>query len=476
MRAYPPSSFPVQPKALSAGRGTATGSLSGAAAGRGTAPPFGSSDADAAQCCSDVQYTECTEHALSTAVGLSPSPITVGDPARPAWYGDRSLKGPFDTAYQSELSRRWAASVAHIIAAGTETGAVLETLQHDDPTKPAHELWAEQGDWHRRRALGARRDRRDRADECGDTWMVLGLDCARDPRAQLVPRLCRQRDICTDCLTSYWARVRGRIREGLQHAHHRALPAWRTAGRPMHLCRDAECGACAPRRAPGARPLPPRWTLITLTSPREHAGRALHVGERRDWIQHGLTALRQGLHDRLGYAPEYVYTWEATPGTDGLGHPHVHLAVALPYVCYASLRRLWARALGVPADEAHIDIDGREAQHGAAYGYIAKYMAKGLPSDMAPGVAGGWLAAQWGRRRFSGSRGTVPGQAPAHCGCCGVVWEMVLPSTPSAGVASDAAAHWVTAHGEGCELEARRPPRAPPPGSGAVPFGASVAQ
>jgi hypothetical protein len=78
-----------------------------------------------------------------------------------------------------------------------------------------------------------------------------------------------------------------------------------------------------------------RIVLVTLTV--KHSG---DVDADRTRILEGWQNVRKRYHDEWGKFPS-VLVWEVTPGTDGLGHVHAHVACVWPWRDYGRIGRWW---------------------------------------------------------------------------------------------------------------------------------------
>lgn len=101
----------------------------------------------------------------------------------------------------------------------------------------------------------------------------------------------------------------------------------------------------------------------------------------------------------------YALVWECTPGRDGKGHMHAHLAVVAKWVPYKELHAAW-RAAMPGAMMLDVQSPGRNRNApGAAANYLAKYVTKGVnPAEMTGQKAGELLVASYGHRRVTTSR------------------------------------------------------------------------
>jgi hypothetical protein len=230
-----------------------------------------------------------------------------------------------------------------------------------------------------------------RVRRCGTVLMEVA--CGAGRRAT-VPRGCRQWWICARC-RGRRARAQGlRIREGLEAA----VEAGQRGGRRIGL------------------------RLLTLTV--RHSG---SVDTDRKALKRGWRALYKSLREWLGRVP-YAATWEVTPGRDGLGHVHIHVAVVWPrWVDYGRVRALWLRACPESA-RIHIVGGGKRAgktPESAAY-YLAKYISKGVEGvDFADDLKASVLASFYNCHLILTSRKFF---GPKVCKCCGTAWRLVFGS------------------------------------------------
>jgi hypothetical protein len=170
----------------------------------------------------------------------------------------------------------------------------------------------------------------------------------------------------------------------------------------------------------GRRGHAPGVYLITLTAP--HSGDL--VADRRRlgdaWrdvskrASYGGYQLGARWSERKWWG-HHAMVYEATPGTAGDGHMHIHAAVISQWVPYAELRAAWERAIPgavivdvqSPADaRAKANQRGRKLHDVSnAAEYLAKYVTKGVePTEMTGRKAGELLIALRGRRKVTTSR------------------------------------------------------------------------
>lgn len=239
-----------------------------------------------------------------------------------------------------------------------------------------------------------------RLQRCGTT--MFAVRCGAPGKAPvLVARGCRQWWVCRGCRRRRSNSLRRRITDGLDRA-------WR----------DATAGGV--RR--GLR-------LLTLTV--RHSGDL--DGDRRA-LADGWRGFYKRLREWLCPRPTtrgvprarcpYVAVWEVTPGRDGLGHPHLHVAVVWPrWLDYGRVRSLWLASC--PNSERISIVGGSNGTAGCA-NYLAKYISKGVElSGFSDELRASVLASFYNAHlvltshRFWG---------PKVCNCCGQPWRRVLCS------------------------------------------------
>jgi hypothetical protein len=95
-------------------------------------------------------------------------------------------------------------------------------------------------------------------------------------------------------------------------------------------------------------------------------------------LSDGWRKLYKRMHEDHGACP-YVGVWEVTPGTDGLGHVHMHIALVWSYRDWGRIRDQWIAAC--PSSQRVTFIakrkDGRASSPGSVSKYLGKYLAKG---------------------------------------------------------------------------------------------------
>lgn len=237
--------------------------------------------------------------------------------------------------------------------------------------------------WHQKRAISLARPVRDRVEGCGRPW---GIAVHEDGRRLLVERRCGVLALCSRCAQLRSRRTYARMAKALGEGARRARGAWCAEGRPRGLER--------------------RWTLLTLTVPRE-AGDDLEA--RYVAIADAWHALQRWLDYATRESPgetEYVRVRETTDGTDGRGHVHYHVVALLPHLDLDALHDAWRAATGfegVRRPDVRGSRTGDDAKGAARY--IAKYVSK--PSEGSEKLVGDVYFAGYGRRAYTASRGLL---------------------------------------------------------------------
>lgn len=186
-----------------------------------------------------------------------------------------------------------------------------------------------------------------RLEQCGQESLPVVCGCG--PVG--AKKTCRQWWLCASCRVRRSPQLGADIRKGLEVALAEETAAW---GRE------------------GGRGMAPAIRLITLT--------AAHTGD----LVHDHAVIAEGwrkLYKRMNEDDEkfpYVGVWEVTPGTDGLGHVHLHLAVVWRYRDFWRIRAQWETAC---PSSRYLDIKERKdkkASSPASVGkYLGKYLSKG---------------------------------------------------------------------------------------------------
>jgi len=189
----------------------------------------------------------------------------------------------------------------------------------------------------------------ERKDQCGVRKMWVKCGC----RYVAVPIGCGQRWLCPTCAQSYYKRQFRRLKKATRGHERAAYQAWLARGRPKR----------------GQK----RWVLLTLTV--RHSG---DLAADRARVVAGWKRLRQWLWARMGKFP-FALAWEVTPGEDGKGHLHAHVAALWPWTDYSAVAAEWKRA--TDGWSTRINIAGARKGPGGAAHYLAKYASKGVELD-----------------------------------------------------------------------------------------------
>ena len=184
-----------------------------------------------------------------------------------------------------------------------------------------------------------------RVDGCG--LESLPVVCGCGPVG--AKKTCRQWWLCGPCRARRSPQLGADIRKGLEVALAEETAAW---GRN------------------GGRGMAPQIRLITLTA--AHTGNLMHD---QSVISDGWRKLYKRMHEDYGEKFPYVGVWEVTPGTDGKGHVHMHLAVVWRYRDWGRIREQWERAC--PTSK-YLDIKERKDKKPSSPSSVGKYLGKYL--------------------------------------------------------------------------------------------------
>lgn len=181
-----------------------------------------------------------------------------------------------------------------------------------------------------------------RLDRCGRQGRTIKCGCRGWRGTRWFT--CRQHLTCAPCLKSRCKVLHQRIEAGLQSAY------------------DAS---------------PPGTKLVLLTLTTRHSG---DIAADREAIAKGWRQMYKMLHRRGWGKFPYVGVWEVTPGHDGKGHVHAHVAVLWPFRDWGVVRKLWLKAC--PTSERITFVASRQDKKPSSPrsvgNYLSKYLSKGV--------------------------------------------------------------------------------------------------
>jgi hypothetical protein len=231
---------------------------------------------------------------------------------------------------------------ARLIAHGTdERAADTATRNHPGP------------DWHAARARGAAA-RFASVRECGQVAQIVQV-CPGCATRQTIPLRCADRFFCAGC--------RAHAARGYRDTFRRQAMGLARAAESVGLAYRRDRNRAAKARELGAELLSER--LITLTGPHleddEVGERIERIREAWRYFQRQLAAETRrrlgGGQPMIAATPEglkvvrpadlchWVAVYEWTAGSDGRGHPHLHVWHFGPFLPHAALKEWWATAL-----------------------------------------------------------------------------------------------------------------------------------
>jgi len=269
------------------------------------------------------------------------------------------------------LARRAASPRATVTDADLREHRELALVVGDVAPAELRAAWSRSARWARDRARSMAMARHDVLDACAQRWRTVRCDCG--PRE--LPVGCAQVALCARCADTYWRRWKKRIREALELHTLGAQKRWRATP------------------ATSREGMRPGIYLVTLTVP--HNGGVAAQREKLGRAWRGLTKIAH----KYGWWSAYAATYEATPGSDGRGHVHLHVAAISSWIPYEELHEHWRRL--APGAEV-LDVQAPRADRTAktAANYLAKYVTKGVDASEFTGqLAGELLVANRGRRR-----------------------------------------------------------------------------
>jgi len=225
-------------------------------------------------------------------------------------------------------------------------------------------------EWAEHRAQAMALPRAEVVGECGKRGRSVRCGCG----TREVPVGCDQVQLCIRCSKVHWRRWRRRIAHAMDGHLRAARGEWSKHRRG---------------KLPGIY-------LITLTIP--HSGSIITDREALGAAWRHLTKIATARQ----WWGAYALTYEVTPGTDGRGHVHAHVAAVSSWIPYEELHVEWRRVSGAMI----LDVSApRSTRHGCAADYLAKYVTKGVdPTVFTGGKAGEILVAMRGKRKVTTSR------------------------------------------------------------------------
>lgn len=198
------------------------------------------------------------------------------------------------------------------------------------------------------RAQALRRPLRRRVERCGRRGKLVRCGCPGRREPALFG--CRSWWFCGDCRARRGRRLARRLGDSLEARLGAMRARWR--GYDHHA---------------------PIIHLITLT--------VAHSGDlRRDHgeLAMGWRGLYLHLKGELGRDIAYALVWEVTPGRDGLGHVHAHVAMVAPWFDYGDARAAWLRHCPRSLQISFVpEAKGARTPRMAAK-YLGKYLSKGV--------------------------------------------------------------------------------------------------
>jgi len=236
-------------------------------------------------------------------------------------------------------------------------------------------------DYALRRAAALGRPYRSRLAGCGTKGIRVKCGCKgwRGMR----PYTCRQHLMCDLCRKSRARRLGMRIRSGLE-----AALTGRDRGDML--------------------------VLLTLTI--EHSG---DIEKDRADLAAGWRKFYLACRRRWGTCP-YVGVWEVTPGDDGQGHVHAHVAVVWPWRDWSLCSRLWRESCPRSTRISFVARrrDGRESTPKSVANYLGKYLSKGMEAqDFTPELRARVVCGLYNTRFVFTSRRFWQAFEPRCCAC-----------------------------------------------------------
>jgi hypothetical protein len=222
----------------------------------------------------------------------------------------------------------------------------------------------------------------DRLSACNKQGCAVKCGCGESFR----PYTCRQHLVCEACLYARTKRNAPRVRDGLAAAYHAA-------------CR----GGFRMRYV----------VMLTLTV--RHSG---DLALDRERLVSGWRGLYKRMH-RAGWGRfPFIGVYEVTPGEDGKGHVHAHVACVWPFRDWSLVSQWWREAC---PESSHINIEASHDAHSAA-SYVSSYLTKGVrTADFSSEMRADVLAAFYGKQSIFTSKHFWQ-KWDAICEQCGCEW------------------------------------------------------
>jgi hypothetical protein len=268
--------------------------------------------------------------------------------------------------------------------------------------------------WHEGRANG-HRHRVERVTRC-HTDAVLVRSCRGCGVESARMLSCGSTLLCRSCRSRAGARLRARF----DRARTAALDVVRRSGLLVGFTRWSE-------------------KFVTLTVPHMECGERVTAERRVRLLESAWTIFLRTIRSRgafqreRGVDPVWYRVTEWTPGSDGWGHPHIHLWALCPWLDRAWLLGAWRAALaaaGYRWDEGQqpvIDVRAVRERNGRTSDRLASELVKYMTKDLHEGalVDPALFALVYqlydGKRRTQGARGFMArgesARSVVRCSC-----------------------------------------------------------
>lgn len=115
--------------------------------------------------------------------------------------------------------------------------------------------------------------------------------------------------------------------------------------------------------------------IVLLTMTQQHSG---NLTADQEALSEGWRGLYKRMHADYGACP-FVGVWEVTPGKDGLGHVHLHVAAVWRYRDWSRVREQWLSACPTSRYITFVRErkDGKPSTPASVANYLGKYLSKG---------------------------------------------------------------------------------------------------